>query len=100
APVWTFRTADGRLAVRDRDVGGSGGPGRAPVILAAALLALALPPASIRAQTPQQPPPSGESGTLKSGTVTGTVRDSLGLPVSAAQVFVAGLVVRASTGND
>lgn len=32
--------------------------------------------------------------------MVGTVRDSLGLPVSAAQVSVAGLVVRGSTGND
>jgi TonB family protein len=59
---------------------------------------MVLLPALLGAQGP--PPAAGESGTLRSGAITGTVRDSAGLPVSAAQVSVAGLIVRASTGND
>ncbi|MHB1225000.1 MAG: TonB family protein [Gemmatimonadaceae bacterium] len=63
------------------------------------MAAAALFPVLLRAQAPQQDSAS-ESGTLRSGAITGTVRDSAGLPVSAAQVSVAGLIVRASTGND
>lgn len=70
--------------------------------LAAAVLALApvAPVAATLGAQESRPPAAGESGTLRSGSVTGTVRDSLGLPVSAAQVSVAGLIVRGTTGND
>ncbi len=66
---------------------------------ATGLIVLAAPAAVVGAQTPQ-PAVAGESGTLLSGSVAGTVRDSLGMPVSAAQVSVGGLLVRGSTGND
>lgn len=68
-------------------------------VAAAALLVLAAPSATVEAQTPQ-PPVSGQGGTLQSGSIVGTVRDSHGLPVSAAQVSVVGLIVRGTTGND
>lgn len=45
-------------------------------------------------------PAAGAPAPLLSGTVVGTVLDSLGLPVAAAQLSVAGLLVRGSTGND
>ena len=54
------------------------------------LLALALP-AGLIAQ---------EGGPLLTGLVTGTVRDSLGLPVAGAEVGLSGLLVHGTTADD
>ncbi len=94
-----LRTAEERLAALHRGVGSHRWLRSVLTAAAASLIVLTVPAASVEAQTPP-PAVAGQSGTLQSGSVVGTVRDSLGLPVSAAQISVVGLIVRGSTGND